>query len=67
MPKTFLLLVTIFALGSATLVTFYVDHEVEQPLDYVDINLIVKTDGESLDEAIEEAAQKVKSIEGLVE
>lgn len=67
MPKTFLLLVTIFALGSATLVTFYVDHEVEQPLDYVDINLIVKTDGESLDEAIEEAAQKVKIIEGLVE
>lgn len=67
MPKTFLLLVTIFAFGSATLVTFYVNHEVEQPLDYVDINLIVKTDGESLDEAIEEAAQKIKSIEGLVE
>lgn len=67
MPKAFLLLVMMLALGSATLVTFYVDHEVEQPLDYVDINLIVKTDGESLDEAIEEAAQKIKSIEGLVE
>lgn len=43
--KVLLLLVMMLALGSATLVTFYVDHEVEQPLDFVDINLIVKTDG----------------------
>ncbi len=30
-----MLLLAIIHLGQATTVTFYVDHEIEQPLDYV--------------------------------
>lgn len=65
--KTLFLLASILVISSSTLVTFYVDHEVEQPLDFVDINLIVKADGESLEGAIEEAAEKIANIKSLVE
>lgn len=35
-PTFYLLLILIILnIGQATTVTFYVDHEVEQPLDYV--------------------------------
>lgn len=30
-----LLILAIFHIGQCTTVTFYVDHEIEQPLDYV--------------------------------
>jgi hypothetical protein len=43
--RALLLLGMMLALCYGTTVTFYVDHEVEQPLDYVDINLVVKADG----------------------
>jgi hypothetical protein len=33
---------------SSTRITFYVDHEVEQPLDFVEISAIVKASGDSL-------------------
>ena len=29
--------------------TFYVDEQIEQPLDYVEINAIIKADGDSLE------------------
>ena len=43
---TYLLLIT---LSTSTLLTFYVDEQIEQPLDYVEINAIIKADGDSLE------------------
>ena len=53
-------------LASATLLTFYVDHQVQQPLDYVEISAVVKADGDSLEAAIEEAAGTITKIEALL-
>lgn len=61
------LLALLFTHAQTTLVTFYVDHEVEQPLDYVEINAIVKANGESLEAVIKEAADTIGSIEQLVD
>jgi len=63
---TILVLALIAILSSSTLVTFYVDHEVEQPLDKVAINAIVKVNGESLDKSIEEASQMIENIKKAV-
>jgi len=63
---TILVLALIAILSSSTLVTFYVDHEVEQPLDQVAINAIVKVNGESLDKSIEEASQIIENIKKAV-
>lgn len=60
--RVLLLLALLSVLCSGTKVTFYVDHEVEQPLDYVDINLVIKADAESLDEAISQAAETINKI-----
>ena len=48
--------------ASSTTLTFYVDHEVEQPLDYVEINTVVKAEGESLEATIEDAANIIHDI-----
>lgn len=60
--RVLFLLALLSVLCSGTKVTFYVDHEVEQPLDYVDINLVIKADAESLDEAISQAAETINKI-----
>ena len=60
-------LLTIALLVSSTTVTFYVDQEIEQPLDYVEVNAVVKTRGESLDAAIQQAAAVLKDIDTLVQ
>ena len=60
--RVLVLLALLSVLCSGTKVTFYVDHEVEQPLDYVDINLVIKADAESLDEAISQAAETINKI-----
>ena len=62
MRRVLFLLALLSVLCSGTKVTFYVDHEVEQPLDYVDINLVIKADAESLDEAISQAAETINKI-----
>ena len=61
-----LVLALIMMLSSSTLVTFYIDHEVEQPLDQVGINAIVKVNGESLDQSIEEASKIIENIKKAV-
>jgi hypothetical protein len=61
-----LVLALITILSSSTLVTFYVDHEVEQPLDQVEISAIVKVNGESLEQSIEEASQIIENVKKAV-
>lgn len=67
LPIVLLLLAFMNVIVSGTLVTFYIDHEVEQPLDYVEINVIIKAGGDSLEASIQEAANTIKSIDTLVE
>ena len=50
------------SLIQSTLVTFYVDHEVDQPLDYVEINAVIKVNGDSLEASIQGAADKINRI-----
>jgi hypothetical protein len=59
-------LVLLVGLATSTTITFYVDHEVEQPLDYVEISAIVKTSGDSLEDTIDEAAAIIASVETAV-
>lgn len=47
-----ILTLSLLSPGQSTRLTFYVDHKVEQPLDYVEINAVVKASGESLDQSI---------------
>jgi hypothetical protein len=56
----------LIVLTNSTTVTFYVDHEVEQPLDYVEISAIIKVGGESLESTIEDAVKIIKDIENSV-
>lgn len=50
------------SLIQSTLVTFYVDHEVDQPLDYVEINAVIKVNGDSLEASIQGAQDKINRI-----
>jgi hypothetical protein len=66
-PRCLLLLaVLLMPLASTTRLTFYIDHAVEQPLDFVEIDAVVKARGDSLEATIEEAAGTIARIEGLV-
>ena len=60
-------LILLLNLTACTRVTFYVDEEVDQPLDFVEISAVIKADGESLDATIEDAGSTIKSIEELVD
>jgi hypothetical protein len=62
---TAIFLSLVIAINSTT-VTFYVDHEVEQPLDYVEISAIIKSSGESLEATIEDAAKIIAEVSGTV-
>ena len=47
-PWMWALLFSLSVMISSTTLTFYVDHEIDQPLDYVEINAVIKAAGSSL-------------------
>lgn len=60
--KILILEILLISLVYSTRLTFYIDQEIEQPLDYVEINAVIKADGDSLEESIKTASDTISSI-----
>ncbi len=62
-----ILLLALFYCALSTQVTFYIDHEVDQTFDYVEIETLIKAEHHSLDKAVEMTTSIINSVEQLVQ